>query len=427
MTLAGTSPSTTRNSLSWASVMLILGKAFQMGFGFLFWIVAARTTSVADMGAVAATVSAVMLVTQVALLGVGARMIVALGRGEPSQPVLDTGFSIVAATSLATGLGYLMVMLVWDAGAVASTQTDPRVATVFLLAAVAGTVLVCLDQAGVALGKSSGAPVRYLLGGLAAIGLLGAVGLAAGTDLAPAVVFGSWALGSCVVCLTGMVQLRRWIGYRYRGSVHLAAFREHLLVGLPHHLLTLTERVPALLVPLLVAHVVSAEATAYWYPAWMLAWVAYTVPVQVGLVQFAEGVREPGRLRATLGSGLSWALLLGGFAAILLAVLARPLLLMIGADYADASSQALRVLAIGVVPFAIWQCYNARCRASGQVREGVLAGCLVAVLICAASVTAAPHGPTALAAAWVASVSLGAVWAGRRLLRDGTGRGGMGR
>ena len=45
--------------------------------------------------------------------------------------------------------------------------------------------------------------------------------------------------------------------------------------------------------PILVAHLVSLEATAYWYPAWMMAWVAYSTPVLVGLVQFAEGVKDP--------------------------------------------------------------------------------------------------------------------------------------
>ena len=58
-----------RRSLSRSSVLMVLGKATQMGSGFLFWIVAARLTTVADMGTVAASVSAVMLVAQIGLLG----------------------------------------------------------------------------------------------------------------------------------------------------------------------------------------------------------------------------------------------------------------------------------------------------------------------------------------------------------------------
>ena len=84
MTLSGPSLSSVDRSVSWPSVLMVVGKVAQMGCGFLFWIVAARITDVAGVGTVAATVSAVMLVTQIGLLGVGATMIVSIGQGERS-------------------------------------------------------------------------------------------------------------------------------------------------------------------------------------------------------------------------------------------------------------------------------------------------------------------------------------------------------
>jgi O-antigen/teichoic acid export membrane protein len=110
-------------------------------------------------------------------------------------------------------------------------------------------------------------------------------------------------------------------------------------------------------------------------------------------------------------------LVLGGSAAVVLAVFAHPLLSLIGAEYADASTNALRVLTVGLIPFAVWQSYNARCRAAGLVREGIVAGLALAGGICLASVWAAPRGSTALAIAWVTSSALGAVWAAWRLSR----------
>ena len=405
-----------KGSVSWSSVLMVLGKAAQMGCGFLFWIVAARSTSVAGVGTVAATVSAVMLVTQIGLLGVGATMIVSIGRGEPPSWVLDTGFTVVTATSLLAAGGYLAVTA-FGSGAVATTQTTIPFIALFLVAAICGTVTICLDQAGIALGRPSGILVRSVLGGVVMLCGLPIAAVATGRDLSAAAVFGAWTLSSVVVCVTGAVQLRRWIGYHYRGRVRVKNLRGHLVVGVPNHLLTLTERLPGLLVPLLVAYLVSPEATAYWYPAWMLAWVAYTVPIQVGLVQFSEGVRRPGELRQTMRSGFASSLLLGGAAAALLALLAHPLLGLIGASYADASTTALRVLTLGIIPFAVWQSYNARCRATGMVREGVVAGLVLTGGICLAAVWAAPRGLTALAVAWVVSSSLGAVWAAWRLTR----------
>ena len=417
MTVSGTPlPAVNHRSLPQSSVLMVLGKGLQMGFGFLFWIVAARLISVADMGAVAASVSAVMLVTQVGLLGVGATMIVSIGRGEPVARVLDTGFTVVTATSVLAAGGYV-VATAWGTGDVAATQSALPFVAVFLVAAICGTVTICLDQAGIALGRPAGTVVRYLLGGAVMIGGLPLMAVTWPGDLGAGAVFAAWTLSSVVICVAGAVQLRRWTGYRYRGRVWIKSLRGHLVVGIPNHLLTLTERLPGLLVPLLIAHLVSPEATAYWYPAWMLVWVAYTVPIQVGLVQFAEGVRRPGQLRQTLRSGFASGFLLGGCVAAVMAVLAHPLLMLIGATYADASTDALRILTVGLIPFTVLQSYNARCRATGMVREGVVAGLVLAGMICAAALWAAPHGSTALAAAWVASSSLGALWAAWRLSR----------
>ena len=257
------------------------------------------------VGVVAATVSAVMLVTQIGLLGVGATMIVAIGRGEPPGEVLDTGLTVVVGTSMVAAGVYLAVVA-WGDSVVADSQTTFPLMLWFLLAVVAGTAFACFDQAGIALGKAGGVIWRYALGGVVTTVALAAVALLAEGDLAAGTVFGAWALGSLVVCVVGMAQLRRWIGYRFGARVRPHRLRAHLVVGVPNHLLTLTERLPALMVPLLVAHLVSPEATARWYPAWMLAWIAFTVPVQMGLVQFAEGVRRPEDLRRTVRSGFWW-------------------------------------------------------------------------------------------------------------------------
>jgi O-antigen/teichoic acid export membrane protein len=405
-------------SLSRSSFLMVVGKAFQMGCGFVFWMVAARTTDVSNVGTVAAAVSGVMLVTQLGVLGVGASMIVSLGRGEPVGRVLDTGFSVITVTSLVAAGGFVAVTAL-GSGQVAATQTSAPFVAAFALAAVCGTATICLDQAGLALGHPSGTSVRYLVSGLVMVVFLQLAAMAGHHHLGATTVFAIWTLSSVAICVTGAWQLDRWARYRYRGRVHLGTLRRHLAVGIPNHLLTLTERLPALVVPILVAHLVSPRATAYWYPAWMLAWVAYTIPVQVGFVQFSEGVRRPAELRSTLRSGFTSALLLGAGASAVLAVLAHPLLRMVGADYADESSTALRVLTLGIVPFAVWQSYNARCRASGLVKEGIFAGMALAVVICAATTWAAPEGSTAIAVAWVASSAVGALWAGGRLLRAG--------
>jgi O-antigen/teichoic acid export membrane protein len=293
-------------------------------------------------------------------------------------------------------------------------------ALLVLAALVFGTASICLDQASIVLQRPASSAVRYSVGGTASLlAILGCllVRETGGTTAGAVTIFACWAVTACVVCALGAWQLRRWIGYRYRPVFDVADSRSMLVVGLPNQVLTLTERAPQMLLPIFLAHLVSPEAVAYWYPAWMMAWVVYTAPLSVGLVQFAKTVRDPSELRRTTWSGLRWSLLLGGVLAVGLLVAAGPLLRVMGAEYANASADAVRILALGLLPYAVLQAYNALCRAREQLTEGIVTGLCTGSVAVAASLAVADRGATAMAIAWVAGVSCGAIWALVRLCR----------
>jgi O-antigen/teichoic acid export membrane protein len=404
---------TARGSLVGSSLGLYLGKGLQLGAGFLFWVVAAHASTVTEIGVAVAAVSAVMLCTQLALLGTGSAVIVAIGRDDRPGPVLDTALTILAVAGTVIGGGYVAVTAGHGTSAVAHS---PLFIGAFLVATVFGTAMMCLDQVCVALGRGGSSASRYAVGGLVPIVVLTILGFTV-RDLDALVLFVCWSCGAVSACLLGGIQLHRFAGYHCRPAFHLRRARRLLGVGLPNQLLTLTERVPALLVPVLVAHTVSPETTAYWYPAWMMAWVVYTAPVQVGLVQFAEGVRRPDQLVRTVRSGIRWSLLMGGGIGVVLFAAAGQLLHLMGSEYSDASAGAVRVLVLGVVPYAVLQAYSAICRSRGRLGEGIVFGAVLGTVVCVAVVAVAPRGPMAMAVAWVGTFAVGAVWATIRLLR----------
>lgn len=401
-----------RHSALRSSLGLILAKAAQTGSGFAFWIVAAHAAAEREVGLTTAAVSAVLICAQLAILGAGSAVIVSVGRGEPPARVLDAAFGIVAVASTVLALGYLVL----------EATVAPETASVsvlfwlmFLLAAITGTMGTVMDQALVALGRGASATLRYTVGGLvslAAIALVAWQAHPAPVDMLMA----CWTLGTAVTAVIGAVQLRRLIGYKPRPTLRLVHGRSVLMLGIPNQLLTLSERAPGLLLPLLLAHMVAPEAAAYWYPAWMMAWAAYTAPMLMGIVQFSEGVREPDRLVATTWATLRWSLAVGGLAAVVLVIFARPLLHLLGEQYADASADALRLLAAGVVAYAVLQAYNAVCRARGRYMEGIAVGVTLAVALCTAALWAAEKGSTAMALAWLVVLTVGAAAVGLRLL-----------
>jgi len=395
-------------TLARTSLGLFAGKVLQMGAGFLFWVVAARGASVTDIGVVAASVSAVLLCTQVSVLGTGSAVIATVGRGAEPRRVLDTAFTILVVSGSLVGAAYVGGSLMLG-GELGGAFLSPYFSAAFIVSTVAGTLLICLDQAGVAVGHGTGAITRYLVGG--ALSLLVVTVLVSSTVTPTAeLVFTAWSLGAVGVCAWGAVQLRRWLRYRFRPRVAFAQSRRMLGAGLPNQLLTLAERLPALAVPVLVAHTLSPATTAYWYPAWMVAWVAFTVPVQVGIAQFDQGVRRPEDIGQVLRSGIFWSVTIGGAVAVAIVAAAELILQTMGPGYAESSADALRILTLGLVPYALWQGYNALCRAGQRLTEAIAANSVFAVVLTASTVAAAQRGVTTMAVTWVLVSGAAAAW-----------------
>jgi O-antigen/teichoic acid export membrane protein len=406
-----------RASLPRSSIGVLLGKGFQLGSGFLFWMLAARVASVSDIGLAAATTSAVMFSTQVGVLGTSSAVIIHIGRGTDPRTVLDAAFTLVGLAGAVTAAIYLVA-----SSGVATAGLSGMRAMFYVLLVVGstalGTAMICLDQASIALGRAGGSVLRNSVGGIAAgtavVGCLSVV-RRTGVEVGTLPVFACWTLSTVAAASVGVIQLRRWIHYRFRPALPRSSAQMMLGLGVPNQLLTLTERAPQLLLPVLLVHSISAEAAAFWYPAWMMAWIVYTAPVSVGLVQFAHGVQDPDTLRRTTWSGLRWSLLLGGGLALVLVVAAPQLLALMGPDYAAASTPAVRVLSVGLVPYAVLQAYNALCRVRHRLTEAIAVGVLVGAVACGSGVLVAHGGSVAIATAWVASLGCGAVWALIRL------------
>jgi hypothetical protein len=79
------------------------------------------------------------------------------------------------------------------------------------------------------------------------------------------------------------VQLWRSLsGYIFRPSLEKGIAAELIKSGLPNYLLTLSERAPNWVLPILVTELLSPADNARWYAVWMMAWVVFQIPISIG-------------------------------------------------------------------------------------------------------------------------------------------------
>ena len=398
------------------SLALIGSKLATLGSGFVFWLLVARLFEPAEVGLGAAVVSAMLLCCQLALLGAGSAVIKLFGAHAERPGVLtNAALTIVVVASAVVGGLFVAVS---GSGLLAQLDVvaeQPGYALLFVAATLTGTAGAVLDQTSTALRRGDQALVRGVVFGVASIATL-CVLVASGADgWAP--IFAPWLAAGALVLTVGVAQFRRALpGYRLRPSSDWPLLRGVARVGIRNHLLTLAERAPQLLLPILVVELLSPGDNAAWYVAWMTAWVVFIVPVQVGMTAFAEAARDPGRLDAVVRRGLRTSLAIGVPGAALAALLAGPLLPLLGETYADEGTAPLRVLLLAVVPLCFTYTYYAACRAIGRIAQATaLAWTTAAVGVAAATIAGASSGLTAMAAGWAATQFIAALWSSWRL------------
>jgi O-antigen/teichoic acid export membrane protein len=399
-----------------SSLALIAAKVGTMGLGFIAWIVAARVYPASSVGLASGAVAAVTLCTQVALIGVGSAVITLLPHriGRPA-PFLDTSVSLLTISAVATGL----VFLLFAGGVLRELRVvaaEPSYALLFLALTVAGTLGVLFDQVSTARRRGDQVLIRGVAaGGTTVVVVVAIAALLSGSGSKD--IFVAWVIGGLVTASLGLVTVGRAVpGYSWRPRFSPPLARELVGVGFPNYLLTLTERAPGFILPIVVTELLSPSDNAHWYAAWMMAWVAFVIPVQIGMTSFAEIARDPTRTAHIVRRGITTSLAVGVGGAVVLAVLAGPALGLLGAGYAGAGATPLRILLIGVVPMTFIQAYYSYCRARRHLNEAIALGMVTSVAsVVLPAAAGLAVGLPGMAVCWLAVQSVAAIVASTRL------------
>jgi O-antigen/teichoic acid export membrane protein len=399
-----------------SGLTLIAAKIITMALGFVFWVLAAREFSQHEVGLAAGVVSAMMLCTQLALLGLGSAFITHFPQTQRSPAVLlNTSLTLVGALGVVFGAAFLLVAG-WAFRQLDVAATQPLFALLFVAACIVGTLGILLDQVATALRRGDQVLIRNMTFGLGTVGLLATLPLL-GAPNAAWTIFAPWALAGVAACVVGIAQLRRVLPrYRPRPAAERGLARELVAAGLPNHALTLAERVPALILPVIVAELLSPATNATWYAVWMMAWVVYIVPIQVGMTIFAEVAHDRTAFRRSVRHGVLTSLAVGTLGALALGAGAELALSLLGPHYARDGVEPLRILLLALLPLTFVQAYFSSCRARRTLGEAIVAGSVGAlVAVSAAAIAGVGHGLTGMAIAWVAVQYAAGSWSLWRL------------
>jgi O-antigen/teichoic acid export membrane protein len=340
--------------------------------GFVYWWLAARQFQPEAVGLSSAAISAMILLGNVCILGLGTLLI-----GElPGQQGKEVSL-ISAALIVAGGVGGCAGIIFALVAPFISANFQPLRANfesiaLFTVGVSLTAITLVLDQAliGILHGELQLWRNTLFAGAKLAALVLIAFWLSHTMRLA---IYATWVIGNAVslTALAGYAMLKG----KWSGRIHLPQWgllRKLGHTALQHHAFNLILQAPNLILPLLVTMLLSATANAWFYVSYMLAGFGFLVCFALTTVLYATSSVQSTDLapkaRLTLGLATSTCLLTN----CIFLFGARQILGLFGHIYAEQAAWSLRILGLGAFPLIIKDHYVTVCRIQGRILNALL-------------------------------------------------------
>lgn len=349
---------------------LVSSLGVSAGLGFVYWWVAARYFAKPEVGLASALIAAMNLLGAFGIVGLGTLLMGKLARQtERRGTLVVTALLTAAFVSALLGAGF-----VWLAPrfshefAVLQTRSDLALSFIFGVA-ITGITLV-LDQAVLGLLRGGLQFWRNVIFAVVKLVLVGIVGLwwSGGKD--SAAIYNTWTLGN-VISLLGFALLAWRSGLRlHTWRPQISLLRELPGEALRHHMLNLALQTNALLLPVIVTAMLSANTNASFAVAWLLASFVSTIPFSLGMALYAVGSRQGQQdLGQKIRLSLRVSTAIAVVANIVLWVGADFIIGIFGPAYREQAPWALRLLTLAVFPIIVKDHFIAIRRVSGRVAQ----------------------------------------------------------
>jgi O-antigen/teichoic acid export membrane protein len=386
------------------SLYLMLSSGVQAALGFTFWLVMARLFSAEDVGKASSLISATTLIAYFSLVGLNSTLVRFLPTARDKHSLLTGAVLMVIGTAAAIGLTYVLLMPV-AAPRLEFVEHSFAMAAGFVILTAAAAVNLITDAVFIASRKAGLCTLTDgVIGGISKIVLGVALAGAGAYGLFSASVggFAAAALASVVLIMTSL---------RWRPSLKrpFQAVKPLLRFAGANYVANAMNLLPSVVVPLIVLDRLGAKSAGYYYVAFQMAALLYAAVYAVESAFFAEGSQAGADWRAIRRRSRRLALVLFVPGGILLMVAAHWVLLAYGRGYSLNGTGCLELLAAAVLPMAMANWAWTVLRLSGRLVAVVFSTAVYSGGICAAAWILAPHGLTALAAAWPLGAALAAV------------------
>ncbi len=335
------------------------------GLGFMYWWLAARLFPATMVGVASTSISAMMFLSAAAVLGLDTLLIGELSyRPEDAGPLITGSLLVTGILAGVLGVLFALIAPLLSPELIVLAQ-EPANVVLFAFGVCLTALSMVVDQALIGLLRGGLQLWRNIWFAVAKLAVLWGVSILL-VELHGLNIYATWAIGNLLSLLV-LLALVAGRDQRIIFRPNWSQLRDKVGLSLHHYGLNLLLRVPSQILPILATALLSATISATFFIAWMVATLAFVVPMHLSTVLYAVSGREPELLARKIRMTLGISFAAGLVSSSVLWVGADFIMGLFGADYAQEAAWTLRILGIAIFPMIIRFHYVALNRISRQV------------------------------------------------------------
>jgi O-antigen/teichoic acid export membrane protein len=388
------------------SFFILLSYLTGAGFGFFFWILAAKFYPKEDVGITAALISSISLIVLIS----GFCLVQSIIRFFPEKDknkLFSTSVIILTVSSVLLGIVFIAGSDLWLPG---QGILKSGIAAFYLLFLAAYSIVGLTGISFIAMRKGEFNFLQNIIAGSRIFFLfpfifLGATGI-----------FGAVGASFILACIISVVLLVR-SGIKFVLTLDWQFLRDSLNFSAGSYLTGLFIAAPSLILPIIVLNVLGAEKTAQYYIAYSITVLLFMIPSAVSTSLFVEGSHGETLKKNTMKSLFIIILLLIP-AIIILYLIGGFILGIIGKSYIEAFD-LLKIMALSSFFVAVVNVYFSIKKVQKDMNGLVLLSALLFFLLIGLSYVFLPvFGIVGVGYAWIMGYGLCSMVVGVTVWRD---------
>jgi len=323
------------------SVYLMLSTVVSGGLGFFFWMICTHIYSPGQIGVGTALISAMSLISTIGLLGFNSTFVRVLPNSKNRNNEINTGSILVIGVSAILAAIYVL-LIPFMAPSLSVVNQNFWYAAGFVIIVALASINSLSDSVFIAYRSAQYALITDAFITSGAKLLLPLVFVALGAYG----VFFSAGLATSLGMIGSILYMMFIFGYKPELKIDMPTLRDVFRYSFTNYIANLLNMIPALVLPIIVLDHLGAPAAAYYYLAFMIINLIYTVANSVAQSLFAEGSYNDQVLRNLFKRAAVILVTIMIPACVILASLGPLVLDFFGKTYSAGGSSVIILLAV---------------------------------------------------------------------------------